>query len=178
MRSLETAGNLINSVFAAHGSGSVGAIVVTVANLYALENLHGRAEHNQALFTLAARLRNTLPQGAQMCRLGPDVFLLLLRRSTSSGHLFEMAQRLRDRLGQPLSLGSGQRPSEVHLGAHQWVPELGIGVLAVPPEANRAAAVNTARSMSRTALTYPSRIAGAGAQPGEVVEVAARPATA
>ena len=170
MRSLETAGQLINAVFSARNGGSVGAIVVTVANLYSLENLHGRAEHNQALFILATRLRNTLPRGVQTVRLGPDVFLLLMRRSPSIEHLLEVARRLRDRLARPVTLGSVTGPSEVHLGAHQWAPDLGIGVLDVPPELNRAAAVNTARNMSRTAMSYPSRIACYSEDRKEVVE--------
>ncbi|MGE4240009.1 diguanylate cyclase domain-containing protein [Ramlibacter sp.] len=172
MRSLETAGNLINSVFATRGSETVGTIVVTVANLYAFENLHGRAEHNQALFVLATRLRNAVPRGVQMCRLGNDVFLLLLRGETSDRHLLDVALRVHERLSQPLTLGVGERPSEVRVGAHQWVPDFGIGVLAVPPDLNRAAAVNTARGMSRTALAYRSRIARYSAQQGDVLEVA------
>lgn len=158
MRSAETAGQLINSVFSS-GPGRVGALAITVANLYSLENLHGRAEHNQALFVLATRLRNNMPQGVHMGRLGPDTFLLLSRRARTEAELLELAHRIRDILGRPVTLGSGENPSEVHLGAHEWTPEFGIGVLAVAADQNRAAAVNTVRALSRTALTYPSRIA-------------------
>lgn len=178
MRSLETAGTMINSVFASHGHGkrAVGAIAITISNLYTLENLHGRAEQNQALFLLATRLRNTLPRGVQTCRLGPDVFLLLMRHSPSAGDLLDIARQVRSRLARPISLGSGERPSEVHLGAHEWIPDVGIGVLDVPEGLNRAVAVNTARSMSRAALSYASRIACYCARQNEAVEVAARPA--
>jgi GGDEF domain-containing protein len=158
MRSVETAGQLINSVFSSAG-GRIGTIGITVANLYSLENLYGRAEQNQALFVLATRLRNTLPQRTQMCRLGPDTILLLLRSVRSEGELMVLAKRIRSRLSRPVTLGSGEKPSEVHLGAHEWTPDFGIGVMAVPSEHNRAAAVNTVRNMSRTALAYPSRIA-------------------
>jgi GGDEF domain-containing protein len=158
MRSVETAGQLINSVFSS-SSGRVGAIAITVSNLYALENLHGRAEQHQALFVMATRLRNLLPQGTQMCRLGTDTFLLLLRRTRDEGDLMRLAKRIRERLGRPVTLGSGEKPSEVHLGAHEWQPDFGVGVIAVAADQNRAAAVNAVRNLSRTALTYPSRIA-------------------
>jgi GGDEF domain-containing protein len=160
MRSVETAGELINSVFSSGtSSGRIGAIGITVANLYALEKLHGRAEQNQALFVLATRLRNILPPGVQMCRLGADTFLLLLRRASGEAELMQLARRIRGRLTRPVTLGSGENPSEVHLGAHEWTPDFGIGVLAVSQDQNRAGAVNAVRNMSRTALTYPSRIA-------------------
>jgi len=86
-----------------------------------------------------------------------------------------MAQRLRDRLARPIGLGTGNQPSEVHMGAHEWSAEVGIGVLAVPPEQNAAAAVNMARSMSRTALSYPSRIACYSDAQQEFVEVVLQP---
>lgn len=174
MRSLESAGNLINQAFASRGHGSVGAIVVTISNLQALEGLHGRAEHNQALFIMATRLRNGLPRGVQMGRLGPDVFLLLIRRAPSDAYLLDVARRVRDRLARPVTLGRGDRPSEVHLGAHEWVADFGIGVVNIVLEANRAAALNSARAMSRTALTYPSRIAQFSRDEGEVVEALPR----
>ena len=175
LRSAENAGQFINSVFSSRGDVSVGAIAITVSNLYALENLHGRAEHNQALFILASRLRNTLPRGVHIGRLGPDVFLLLMRRPQSSADLLELAHRIRERLERPISLGSGDQPSEVHLHAHQWSADLGIGVLAAPPQLRGAEAVNMTRSMSRTALTYPSRIACFSEHERKFVEVPPRP---
>lgn len=175
MRSVELAGSMINSVFSARGSGQVGALVIAVGNLHALEHLHGRAEHNQALFILSTRLRGVLPRGVMVGRLGPDVFLLLVRRARSMRELLSLARGVRERLAQPVTLGSGERPSELHLGAHQWVPELGIGVLHVPRAMNRAAAVNQARGMARSALAFPGRIACLGDDGREVVEAPVPP---
>ena len=50
------------------------------ANLYALEQLHGRAAFNHALFVCAGRLRRVVPQNVEMGRLGEDGFLPFIRR--------------------------------------------------------------------------------------------------
>lgn len=158
MLSLDSAGRMINKVFSER-SDAVGVIVLNVANLYALENLHGRAEYNQALFVLASRVRSVVPAGAHTARLGRDEFLLLVRRPRSEDFLLLLAQRLRQRLARPITLGHGKQPSELRLGAHQWSAELAVGVVMAPAASHGAVAVNSARSMARTALTYASRIA-------------------
>ena len=127
---------------------------------------------------MATRLRHALPRGVQMGRLGADVFLLLIRRSPGDDYLLDVAKRVRDRLARPVTLGRGDRPSEVHLGAHEWVADFGIGVVSIVLEANRAAGLNSARAMSRTALTYPSRIAQFSKNEQEVVEALPRRAVA
>src|SRR5207253_6389515 len=57
--------HMLNDVFVRrHGEVRViGIIVISIANLYALENLHGRAAFNHALFICASRLRRCVPAG-------------------------------------------------------------------------------------------------------------------
>lgn len=169
MRALENAGQFINSVFAHRGTIHVGVMAVTVANLYALENLHGRAVLNQALFVLANRLRRSVPGGVQLGRLGPDVFLILTRRSASDDYLVDVARHVRELLVKPINLGTSEQPSEVRLSTREWCAAIGIGVMAAPPELGPAAAVNLVRGMSRAALAYESGIAR---QSGSQVQMA------
>lgn len=176
MRSHADAGQLLGSVFG--GQHPVGVLVITIANLAALESLHGRTAHNSALFVLAGRLRRTVPGGVQMGRLGPDGFLVLVRRPESTAYLNDLAAALRDRLVRPVNLSTGEQPPEVHVGLREWQAQAGIGVLLAPPGMRAALAVATARSMSRTALTYASRIAGLCSESSRIVETGARPAPA
>ena len=61
----------------------VGVIAVSIGNFFALENLHGKAAVNHALFVCASRLRRCVPADVEMGRLA--------RRRFPAGH----AQRQR-----------------------------------------------------------------------------------
>ena len=161
MRSHSETGNLLGDVFFRREGEKrpVGIIVVSIANLYALENLHGRAAFNHALFLCASRLRRVVPTNVEMGRLADDGFLLLVRDAEDPQRLVQLARLVRERLMRPVALSTGEDPSQLDQSQTEWQPEVGIGVLPVPPEARPAQAVATVRALSRTAWTYASRMA-------------------
>lgn len=162
MRSHAETGLLVGDVFKhTHGeSRPVGVIVISIANLYALEQLHGRGAVNHALFVTAGRLRRGVPADVEMGRLGEDGFLLLTRNSEDPVRLVEIARQVAQRLARPVLLNTSLDPSAPEAGRASWAAEVGVGVLAAStPQMRPAAAVSMARDMSRTGWSYASRIA-------------------
>jgi GGDEF domain-containing protein len=152
-------------------SRSVGVIAICIANLYALENLHGRAAFNHALFICAGRLRRCVPQYVEMGRLGEDGFLLLVRNGDDTHKLAQLARVVRTRLARPLALSTGRDVARLEAGATHWVAEVGIGVLATSTQVRPAQAVATARAMARTAWSYASRLAFFDPKVGQIAEL-------
>jgi GGDEF domain-containing protein len=161
MRSHSETGHLVGLTFRRRdlSNRSVGVIVVSVANLYSLEKLHGRAAVNHALFVCASRLRRLAPAHVEMGRLSEDGFLLLLGDVKDFLSLVQLARQLRDRLVRPVVLGTSREPSELEGKKTAWVADVGIGVLATTTSARPSQAVAAARAMSRTAWTNPERLA-------------------
>jgi GGDEF domain-containing protein len=163
MRSHAETGQLVGDVFRATDGESrpVGVIVVSIANLYALEKLHGQGATNHALFICAGRLRRSVPSDVEMGRLGEDAFLLLTRYAADPNRLVELARQVARRLGSPVSLNTSGDPAASDSGpATSWAAEVGVGVLAAAtPQMRPSAAVIMARDMSRTAWSFGSRIA-------------------
>ena len=162
MRSHAETGQLVGTVFGPQEGERrpVGVLVISIANLYALEKLHGRAAVNHALFICAGRLRRTVPADVEMGRLGEDAFLLLTRNSDSPARLAEIARQVASRLARPVVLNTSADPAAGDAGRTSWAAEIGVGVLAaVTPQARAAAAVTMARDMSRTAWSFTSRVA-------------------
>ncbi|AEG93135.1 GGDEF domain-containing protein [Ramlibacter tataouinensis] len=157
----ETAGPMVGAAFFRHEGERrpVGVIAVSIGNLYALENLHGRAAANHALFVCASRLRRCVPAQVEMGRLGDDGFLLLMRNASDTEALLSLARQVGARLLRPVALTTGQQPRQLDNAGMQWVAEVGVGVLQALPMMRPSTAVSMARAMSRTAWTYPSRIA-------------------
>jgi GGDEF domain-containing protein len=178
MRSHSETGQLVGDVFFRRDAESrpIGVIAICVSNLYGLENLHGRAASNHALFVCAGRLRRCVPQTVEMGRLGDDGFLLLVRTTSNLEDLRALARLIRDRLMRPVSLSTGSTPALLEAGGTAWVAEVGIGVLATSTGVRPSQAVTTARAMARTAWTYPSRLAFYDAQAGQIAELTSRPA--
>ena len=164
MRSHAETGQLVGSLFR-HVDGQsesrpVGVIAVSIANLYSLEQLHGRGAVNHALFICAGRLRRSVPADVEMGRLGEDGFLLLTRNSQDPVRLVEIARMVARRLRSPVSLSTASDPSAPEAGRATWAAEVGVGVLAAAtPQMRPSAAVNMARDMSRAAWSFGSRIA-------------------
>ena len=162
MRSHAETGQLVGTLFR-HTEGEskpVGVIAISIANLYALEQLHGRGAVNHALFICAGRLRRSVPADVEMGRLGEDGFLLLTRNSEDPARLVEIARTVARRLRNPVSLATASDPSAPEAGRATWAAEVGVGVLAAAtPQMRPSAAVNMARDMSRVAWSYASRIA-------------------
>jgi GGDEF domain-containing protein len=173
MRSHSETGQLVGDVFFRREAEArpIGVIAICIGNLYALENLHGRAAFNHALFVCAGRLRRCVPQTVEMGRLGDDGFLLLARNTPDLRDLSILSRHIRDRLARPVSLSTSREPERWGAGATAWVAELGIGVLATTTQARPSQAVATARAMARTAWSYPSRLAFFDTQAGQIAEV-------
>lgn len=174
MRSHSETGQLLGEVFLkrAEEPRPVGVIAISIANLYALENLHGRGAFNHALFVCAGRLRRCVPQNVEMGRLGEDGFLLLVRHAGELAQLAPLARQIRDRLVRPVALSIGRDPASLDAAGTAWVAEAGIGVLATTTHARPSHAVATARAMARTAWTYASRLACYDADAGRIAELA------
>ena len=161
MRSHSETGQMLGAAFfrREHDNRRIGVIVVSISNLYALDNLHGRGACNHALFVCAARLRGCVPQDVQMGRLGDDGFLLVVHDARDLHLLMRVARQVRERLMRPVVLSTSNDPDNLESGETAWVAELGIGVLAAGAEMRPSQALATARAMSRTAWTFSSRLA-------------------
>ncbi len=158
---------------APHRSGpQVGVMVVSIGNLFTLERLHGMAAVNHALFVCAGRLRRSVPAYVEMGRFSGDGFVLLLRDCNDSGQLIRLAHLVEKRLSKSVvlntSLDAARRESE----QTRWQAEIGVGVLLVSDPAARASSVLAAcKAMSRTAMSYASRVAWLDQASGEAVEL-------
>jgi len=161
MRSHSETGHLVGDVFFRRNAepSPIGVLAVCVANLYALENLHGRAAFNHALFVAAGRLRRCVPANVEMGRLSEDGFLLLVPHTADIQRLGQLARSIRDRLMRPVTLSTTRDPADLEAGDTHWVAEVGIGVLGTSTHVRPSQVVGTARAMARTAWSYGSRLA-------------------
>lgn len=161
MRSHAETGQMVGAAFDHAGGQSrpVGVIAISISNLYALEQLHGRGAVNHALFVCASRLRRTAPADVEMGRLGDDGFLIVNRSSDDPVRLVALARQVAQQLAQPVSLSTSD-PTAAKAGRASWVADVGVGVLAATAPATRPSnAVSMAQAMSHTAWSFGSRIA-------------------
>ena len=173
MRSHSETGQMVGDVFFSRTAEArpIGVLAICIANLYALENLHGRAAFNHALFVCAGRLRRCVPQNVEMGRLGEDGFLLLVPHAADVERLAQLARQIRDRLGRPVSLSVSRDPAGLEAAGTAWVADIGIGVLGTSTQVRPAQAVATARAMARTAWSYGSRVAFFDQDAGQIAEL-------
>ncbi|MGV3569431.1 MAG: diguanylate cyclase domain-containing protein [Ramlibacter sp.] len=173
MRSHSETGQMVGDMFFGQGGEGrpVGVIAIAIANLYALENLHGRAASNHALFVCAGRLRRSVPANVEMGRLGDDGFLLLVRNPADLRGLAQLARGIRERLVRSLSLSTTRHPADLEGSHTTWAAEVGIGVLATSTTVRPSQAVSTARAMARTAWSFDSRIAFYDEAAGQISEM-------
>lgn len=178
MRSHSETGQMVGDVFFHRDAEArpIGVVAICIANLYALENLHGRAAFNHALFICAGRLRRCVPQTVEMGRLGEDGFLLLTRSMDDLRALHQLARQLRERLGRPVSLSISREPGRIDGRGTTWAADVGIGVLSTSTQVRPAQAIATVRAMARTAWTYGTRIAVFDEQAGQIMELPTLPA--
>ncbi len=132
-------------------------IGVAIGNLYALENLHGRAALNHALFVSASRLRRCVPADMEIGRLFEDGFLLISRNAGDLDGLVKLGRELAMRLSRPVMLRTSA--GEEAEGHAAWAAQVGVGLLATTAHTKPAAAVAKVRDMSRTAWSFASRVA-------------------
>ena len=179
MRSHSETGQMVGDLFFHRDAEArpIGVLAICIANLYALENLHGRAAFNHALFICAGRLRRCVPQTVEMGRLGEDGFLLLTRSMEDLRGLDQLARQLRERLSRPVSLSISREPGLIEGRGTTWAADVGIGVMSTSTKVRPAQAVATVRAMARTAWTYGTRIAVFDAQAGQIAELGSRPAS-
>jgi GGDEF domain-containing protein len=150
------AGKLVGSFLRSGSSQPLGVLVVSLANLALLEQLHGRAAYNHALYVSAGRLRRSVPVGTQLGRVGDDGFLVLVR--THDPELLKhTGAKIRRLLTQPIRLGA-ELDSQANALHGEWTAEVGIGMTMRNEPESAGHAVATARALSRTALALTSRI--------------------
>lgn len=173
MRSHSQTNQMLGQAFLRREGGErpLGVIVVCIGNLYALENLHGRAAFNHALFVCAARLRQAVPPTVETGRVGDDGFLLLVSQPRDLERMVDLARALRERLQRPVVLSTRRDPAGLEQAGTEWVAEVGIGVLGTSTRARAAQAVSTARAIARTAWSYDSRLAFFDQQAGCIAEL-------
>jgi GGDEF domain-containing protein len=173
MRSHSETGQMIGEVFFSRDAEArpIGVVAVCIGNLYALENLHGRAAFNHALFIYAGRLRRCVPQVVEMGRLGDDGFLLMVRNAGEMQQLVQLARTVRQRLARPVALSTSRDVAGLERAGTAWVAEVGIGVLGTSTGVRPSQAISTARAMARTAWSYGSRLAFFDQQLGRIAEL-------
>ena len=174
MRSHQETGHMVGAIFKSFRDKPqpMGVVVLTIANLYALEQLHGVPAVNHALFICAVRLRRTVPSYIQMGRLGTDGFVLVMPHCKESRDLINIAKAVEARLRRSVSLNTSREAARLETDSTLWVANIGVGVLVVSnPESRGSDAVAMGRRMSRTAISYASRIAWFDESSGEPVEL-------
>lgn len=172
MRSHQETGQMVGTIFKGFRDrpSPMGVVVLTIANLYALEQLHGVAAVNNAFFVCAGRLRRWVPRQVHMGRLGKDGFLLIMQNCTDSKQIIDIARSVESRLRRSVTLNTSREVSQMGTGNTVWVAEIGVGVLMVAnPELRGSEAIAMGMRMSRTAISYASRIAWFDHSSGETV---------
>jgi GGDEF domain-containing protein len=164
------AGRLVGSFLRTGPAQPLGVIAVSLANLSSLENLHGRAAYNHALYVSAGRLRRSAPMGAQLGRLGDDGFLVLMR-TDDPGLLKHVASKVRRSLTQPIHVGGDLDAQDAQAVPSEWVADAGIGITMRKEQDAAGSAVATARAMSRAAFASPNRIVYSEGREAPVQEV-------
>ena len=174
LRSHSETGKLVGAVFKSFSNEPqpLGLLVLSIANLYTLEQLHGADAINHALFVTAGRLRRIVPGYVEIGRLGQDGFLLMMRNCKDAGQLTKLARRIQAKLSKPLVLNTSGDVTAPKAESTAWVARVGVGVLMISdPEVRGASAIALARGMSRTAISYDSRIAWFDDGSGKIVEL-------
>ena len=174
MRSHAETGQMVKSVFKSFRDKPqpLGIVVLTIANFYALEQLYGAPAVNQALFVCAERLRRIVPSHVQMGRLGDEGFALVMPNCTDSASLVEMAHTVEASLRRSVALNTSREAISFETDNTVWVAKIGVAVLMVSnPEVSGTDAIAMGLRMSRTAISYTSRIAWFDHSSGETVEL-------
>jgi GGDEF domain-containing protein len=172
MRSHSETGSMVTEIFKSYrkSPSPLGLIVVSIANLDVLEKLYGLAAVNQALFLLAGRLRREVPERVEMGRLGKESFLLLARNCSEGATLIALARSVQASLSRPLDLNMDPSSSPAAKKQTRWKAEAGTGVIRIyKSDAQAAYSVELGRGLSRSAWSFPSRVAWYDDGLGEIV---------
>ena len=172
MRTHSATGSMVGHAFKGYQDDPVplGMIVVSIGNLPVLQKLYGQAAVNHALFVCAGRLRRTVPAHVDMGRLADDGFLLLVRGKVASQTLLDLARAVQSRLSRSVLLHTSSEAMGTARHQTRWEAEIGVGVQRVwRVDARASKAVAMVRGMSRTAWSFPSRVAWYDDDRGEIV---------
>ena len=172
MRSHGETSSMVTEVFKQYRSdpAPLGLIVVSIANLGALEKLYGLAAANHALFVCAGRLKRVVPERVDMGRLGGNSFLLLVRNCKDSEALVMLARNVQACLSRPLTVNTSLAGGSLEKNEMRWQAEAGTGVVRVyRSDARASSALALSHGLSRTAWSYPSRVAWYDEGSGEIV---------
>jgi GGDEF domain-containing protein len=154
-----------------HPARSLILVAISIGNLSALEQLHGRAAHNHALFVCAGRLRRCVPADVEMARLFDDGFLLVERDAGDRQRMLELGRLVARRLSQPVSLSTSALASDLEAGQAKWAPQVGVGLFVASSHADPSVAVSMVTDMSRTARSYTSHVAWYDEAAGRIREL-------
>ena len=143
-------------VFPGAAARPLGLVAISIANLKMLEDLHGRAAYNHAIFVCATRLRSLDFAGTELGRLADEGFLIVTRRPESGQQLIGQARQALKRLSRPVLLGTSRKAETFEEGEALWEPVLGIGVLLEAAEVPPELAIAGARDISRSAWAFSS----------------------
>lgn len=147
-----------SEVFPAFDGRPSAIIVISIPNMHMLEELHGRAAYNHALFVCASRLRRLALPGVEYALL-PDGFVLLFRHPPEVQRLVEHVRMLVRRLSRPVLLGTTRDIAALEASGRIWEAQPGLGLMLEPGKEQLEVAIAGTRAMSRTAWSYASRIA-------------------
>jgi len=149
----------------------VGLLAISISNLKVMEDLHGRAAYNHAIFVCATRLRSLLMAGSELWRLGEDGFVVVTRRPESGQQMIDQARRMLKRLSRPVILGTSWEIRDLEHGGAIWEAALGIGVLLEQSAVSLDVAISGAVGMSRSAWSFPSCMAWYDEARGVIAEL-------
>jgi GGDEF domain-containing protein len=167
------AGQPMHELPHANPNEALAMLAVSISNMKMLEELHGRAAYNHALFLCATRLRRMALPGAELVRLREDGFLLVFRHAGDPQVLVGYARSLMQRLSRPVILGTSREIQQLEESGAIWIANVGIGVLMESTSAPLEVSAAGARAMSRTAWSYPSRMAWFDEAAGTIAELPA-----
>ncbi|HMA08529.1 MAG TPA: diguanylate cyclase [Ramlibacter sp.] len=176
MRSNAETGNMVGIAFYRQQQDPtrpVGVIAVSIGNFFALEQLHGKAAVNHALFVCASRLRRCVPADVEMGRLSEDGFLLVTRNASDMQRLVQLGRTVAQRLSRPVALSTSAAAGDLEAGKAQWAAQVGVGLIATTANSRPSSVVAMARDMSRTAWSYTSRVAWHDLASGQIAELPA-----
>jgi GGDEF domain-containing protein len=134
-------------------------IVVSISNLKMLEELHGRAASNHAMFVCASRLRRLSLAGIELGYLREDGFVLLFHHTPDVDELIEYARQVVERLSRRVKLGTSSDMDALEESGRVWEAQVGVGLTIENEGVQLEVAIAGARAMSRSAWGYASRIA-------------------
>ena len=87
------------------GGGGVAVLYIDLDRFKAVNDAHGHAAGDALLVEVARRLRESVRAGDTVARLGGDEFAVLCEDLPERSTVFEIADRIVERLGEPIPIG-------------------------------------------------------------------------